>query len=358
MDENDLNELKYIFSYLVDSFSYEVERDKKSGEIENTTRQLENDKKAIDKMKKSMRENMDEFVVTYNDFKANEEKIMDYISSVTDQYYTKHSQDILSTISQLKHEMEKYIENGIKAMNQFFSLNPLTILNSSIEISAGKDAFDIRQYIQCSYGISYIFRLEPGLSQFMKNPYFSSLYTGIKIPVLIAGDGSVNYENLDSYKLSGAKLSENILDCSFYNETSGNTIDLKYKISGPDTEIVFTSNGEKAKITENYDFMSHMDVKIMDDALGKLAKEITGLTEKDRQLVSLRIDGEEILPTMSFEKVFFRIIKSDYIKSLVRELPENCENCENPDSISKELIRHRIHIIGKDEDYILSTLFG
>ena len=23
-----------------------------------------------------------------------------------------------------------------------------------------------------------------------------------------------------------------------------------------------------------------------------------------------------------------------------------------------ELIRHRIHIIGKDEDYILSTLFG
>ena len=30
MDENDLNELKYIFSYLVDSFSYEVERDKKS----------------------------------------------------------------------------------------------------------------------------------------------------------------------------------------------------------------------------------------------------------------------------------------------------------------------------------------
>ena len=41
MDENDLNELKYIFSYLVDSFSYEIERDKKALEIENTAKELE-----------------------------------------------------------------------------------------------------------------------------------------------------------------------------------------------------------------------------------------------------------------------------------------------------------------------------
>ncbi len=355
MDENDLNELKYIFSYLVDSFSYEVERDKKTGEIENKAMELEKGKKAIDKLKQDIRENIDEFVSNYADFNIYEEKIMDSIGSVTDQFFTKHSQDILSKISELKDGMETDIENGMGAMNKFLSLNPLTILNSSIEVTNSLDPFEIKQLMQCSYGISYTFSLDPKYSQFMKNPYFSSLYAGIKIPVMLSEGNNVNYENLDSYKLEWAKLSGNIFNCNFYNENSKKSVEFTYKLSGPDMEIIFVDNDIKTKIMDNPDLMAHLDQKILDDALDKLSLEITGLTGKDKKLVSLMIDNEEILNTMAFEKIFYRIIESDYIKSLIKSLPETGES---PDNISLEFIRQRIHTIGKDEDYITSTLFG
>lgn len=60
MNENDLNELKNIFSYLVDSFSYEVERDTKSMHIEEITQTLENDKKSIELMKSKIKEEMEQ----------------------------------------------------------------------------------------------------------------------------------------------------------------------------------------------------------------------------------------------------------------------------------------------------------
>jgi len=355
MDENDLNALKYIFSYLVDSFSYEVERDKKAAEIENTEQQLENDRKSIDVMKNSIIENVDAFVSSYNDFKPYKEKLMNSVTSLTDQFFTVHSQDTNSKMSELKQDAEKDIENGIRAMNQFLSLNPLTVLNTSIEISLQSDKFEIKQSTRCSYEISYVFGFDPQNSQFMKNPYFSSLYAGIKIPVSVEADNNIIYENMDSYKLSGAKLSRNTLNCIFINETSGNSVEFTYKISGPDMEIIFTDNNKKNKIMDNPDLIAHLDRKILSDALDKFLKEIMALTSKDGQLLSLMVDNEETLNTMEFGKIFYKIIESDYIKSLVKSLPEATEN---PDDISLEFIRHRVHTIGKDEDYIISTLLG
>ena len=120
-------------------------------------------------------------------------------------------------------------------------------------------------------------------------------------------------------------------------------------------EIIFADSNTKNKITDNPDLISHLDQKILSDALDKFLKEIKVLTGKDGELLSLMVDNEEILNTMEFEKMFYKIIESDYIKSLVKSLPETTEN---PDDISLEFIRHRIHTIGKDEDYIISTLLG
>jgi hypothetical protein len=240
-------------------------------------------------------------------------------------------------------------------MKQFLSLNPLTILNTSTEISLHNDIFEITQSIRCSYEISYIFGFDPQNSQFIKNPFFSSLYAGIKIPVKVADDNNIIYENIDSYKLSSAKLSENNINCIFTRENSGNSVEFTYKLSGPDMEITFTDNDTKNKIMDNPDLIAHLDQKILDDALEKFLKEIIALTGKDGQLLSLTVDNEEILNTMEFGKIFYKIIESNYVKSLVKSLPETTEN---PDDISVEFIRHRIHTIGKDEDYIMSTLLG
>ncbi len=355
MDENDLNELKYIFSYLVDSFSYEVERDKKAREIENTAKELENEKKSIESLKNGISDNINTFINVYNNFKPHGEKIMESVGSITDQFFTKNSQDTLSKISELKSEMEKYVENGTQAMENFLYLNPFTILNSYIEASLDREKIEIKQFIQCSYGISYTFMLDPNNSEFMKNPFFSSLYSGIKIPLEIDNAHNIVYENMDSYILASTRLEANNLKCVFDKPESENSFEFTYGIGTPNMDILALGRDSKNRVLDNPDLKSHLDMEILKDALEKLSREITGLAEKEKKLVSLQIDGEEILNTMDFEKIFYRIIGSDYIKSLVKSLPESEEK---PGCISKELIRHRIHIIGKDEDYIMSTLFG
>jgi hypothetical protein len=354
MDENDLNELKYIFSYLVDSFSYEVERDKKAKEIETITKKLENDKESLESMKSGIMENLEAFVSDYNDFKPYEEKIMESMGAITDQFFTKNSQDALSKVSELKSGIEKDVENGTKIMETFLSMNPFTVLNSNIKVSRNIDGTEIQQSTQCSYGINYTFLLDSKESQFMQNPFLSSIYTGIKIPVAINEENNVVYENMDTYELSRAELINNGMDCTFTKAETDDFFEFIYKNGAPDIEILMGKQGQKNNILDDPDLRAHMDYGILRDALEKLFKEINDLTESRRNLLSLKLDDNEILNTMDFEKIFYRIIGSDYVKSLVKSLPETGEG---QNEISKDFIEHRIHVIGRDENHILSTLF-
>lgn len=354
IDENGLNELKYIFSYLVDAFSYEVNRDKKANEIESLTKSLESSRNSIESMKNELANAMDKFTSTHDDFKPYQEKIMETVNSATSQFFTKTSQEILSNISDLKTAMENDVKNGVDIIGKFFSLNPLTILNSYIELSNENNEISIKQYIQSSYGLRYIFLLDPKDSQFMQNPYFSSLYTGVKIPIGAELSENINYENLSSYMLVNATITEKTLKCTFMNN-NGNYFEFAYGLNRSNMGITATINNNKIDIFNNQDLKVHLDQDIVMDALDRLADEISMLSRKDKKLISLKIDDEEVLDTMEFEKVFYRIIESNYVKSLVKSLPETEEN---PDNISKDFIRHRVHTIGKDVDYILSILFG
>ncbi|WP_337859938.1 hypothetical protein [Ferroplasma sp.] len=355
VDENGLKELKYIFSYMVDAFSYEVDRDKKASEIERLTKCLESDKSSIESIKQELSSIMDNFASTHNDFKSYEEKIIETVSSVTSQFFTKSSQDIFSRISEMNTAIEKDVKNGKEIIGKFFSLNPFTILNSNIELLVNNGAIEIKQFLQFSYGIRCTFLLNTKDSEFMNNPYFSSLYTGVKIPVGIDNSGNITYESLSSYRLESAYITGQTLKCTFKTENSGNFFEFAYDLNRSAIGISYTINNNTLNIVDEPDLKAHLDNDILMDSLDKLNKEIWELTEKSKEIISLKIDDEEVLSTMEFGKIFYRIIESNYIKSLIKSLPETDEN---PDNISKDFIRHRIHTIGKDEEYILSILFG
>jgi DNA-binding protein YbaB len=354
MDENDLNQLKNIFSYLVDSFSYEVERDIKAGRIEEITKTLENDKKAIEQMKSKIREEMDQFVTNYKDFGMYEDHIMESINTYAEQFFTRNSHQALSEIADLKSGMEKDVENGTRVMETFLSLNPFTILNSGIKITIDGNSPEIMESINASYGISYAFLLNPEESQFMSNPFFASLYNGIRIPVS-ENENDVIYESLDGYHMTSGYVNGNKFECSFIRSREQKTFNFKFEKGTSIIAIEFNNSGNLVKITDIPELLRHLDLKILTDAMEKLFNEITDLEKKKKKLVSLKIDDAELLNTMDFGRVFYRIIESSYIKSLVKSLPEKSEN---PDDLSKEFITQRIHTIGRDQDYIISTLFG
>ena len=354
MNENDLNELKNIFSYLVDSFSYEVERDTKSTHIEEITQTLENDKKSIELMKSKIKEEMDHFVTNYKDFGVYEDHIMESINTYADQFFTRNSHQALSEIADLKSGMEKDVENGTRIMEAFLSLNPFTILNSDIKITIDENNSEIRESINSSYGLSYVFLLNQMESQFMANPFFASLYNGIRVPVSVDGD-DVTYESLDGYHMVSGYIKGNKLECRFIRSREQKSFYFIFEKGASVMDIQFENSDITVKITESPELLRHIDLKILTDALEKLFNEITELEKKKKKLVSLKMDNVELLNTMEFEKIFYRIIESDSIKSLVQALPEISEN---PDELSKEFITQRIHTIGKDQDYIMSILFG
>ena len=354
MNENDLNELKNIFSYLVDSFSYEVERDKKAEKTEEITKALENDKRAIESLKDQIKNVIDQFVSNYKDFGEYENRILESINTYSEQFFTSNSHNALSEISDLKVGIDKAIENGIKIMETFLSLNPFTILNSEINITIKEDTPEIREYINSSYGISYVFLLNWNESQFMHNPFFASLYNGIRIPVSINGEDII-YENLDGYHMVSASIKRGKMECSFVRSREEKSFNFVFENAASAIVITFQNSGNAIGILDNEELLKHTDLKILSDALEKLFSEIMGLETKNKKLISLKLDDNELLDNMEFDKIFYRIIESDSIKSLVQALPETSEN---PDDLSKDFIRQRIHTIGKDQDYILSTLFG
>lgn len=354
MDENDRNELKNIFSYLLDSFSYEVERDIKAGRIEEITRKLEKDKKSIEEMKSKIKEDIDQFVINYKDFGVYEANIMESINTYTEQFFTRNSHEALSEIADLKSGMEKDVENGTRVMEAFLSLNPFTVLNSDIKITVDENRIEILESINSSYGIAYAFLLNPEESQFMKNPFFASLYNGIRIPVAVNGE-DVIYESLDGYHLTSGYINGNKFECSFIRSREQKTFNFRIEKGSPVTDIEFNNAGNIVKVTEDQELLKHLDLKILMDALEKLFNEITGLQQKKKKLVSLKMDETELLNSMDFGRVFYRIIESSNIKSLVNSLPEKSSN---RDELSKEFITQRVHTIGRDQDYIISTLFG
>ena len=354
MNENDLYELKNIFSYLVDSFSYEVERDTKSAHIEEITQKLESDKKSIELMKSKIKEEMDQFVTNYKDFGIYEDHIMESINTYAEQFFTRNSHQALSEIADLKSGMEKDVENGTRVMEVFLSLNPFTVLNSDIKITINENNSEIRESINSSYGLSYAFLLNPVESQFMTNPFFASLYNGIRVPVSVNGD-DVTYESLDGYHMVSGYIKGNKLECSFIRSREQKSFYFMFEKGASVIDVQFQNSDNTIKITDNPELLKHMDSKILTDALEKLFNEITELQKKKKKLVSLKMDDIELLSTMDFGRVFYRIIESNYINSLVKSLPDKSEN---PDELSKEFITQRIHTIGRDEDYIISTLFG
>ena len=73
------------------------------------------------------------------------------------------------------------------------------------------------------------------------------------------------------------------------------------------------------------------------------------------QLLSLRLDGNDLIENTLFDKLFCKLMESDYIKNLVKELPESSEETN---AITRELIKNRINTIGNNCERLNNILFG
>ncbi len=355
MDTDESNFINNIFSYLVDSYSYVVEKEKKTAEIETLNSAIETLNTSVEKLKDGIENIFDDYEKSHEDFDQYRIQAMKNLEQIIDQYLSKNSNKILSEISGLNAEKEKASENSTRNMFNFLASSTLKTLSSEIILDNKSGSVLISEKYSCDLNIEYSFQLDSENNEFTVNPYFSSLYTGIRIPVDYSNESNeivYRYENMDKFIIRSAEISGNVLNSDFESDEDKSVF--KFSFDGKSVDILYLQNSISKKILDDAVIMKVINIGEINESMAKLYRILKSLDNSKTKLTELRLDGNDLLSDSDFGKLFYKLIETDTVKNIIKNLPDNSENGEE---MSKDFIKHRIHTIGKNVDQINSILF-
>ncbi|MEM0139744.1 MAG: hypothetical protein QXZ44_03935 [Ferroplasma sp.] len=357
MENEEIKFIDSIFSYLLDSYSYTVLRDRKADQIKELSDTLASSKTATDELLSDINLKLEEYARNRSSFEEYKIQAMKCIEPVLNQYFSKDSSKILAEISGLNAGIENDNANSTKLAFQFLLSVPLSILNREIIIKNVDKNITITENIKSSFNTDYAFQLGKGNSEFMSNPYFSSIYSGMRIPVekLENSEQGYRYESLDAFSLISAKLSGSKLVSIFASDPGNSVFEFAYDNNDHSISILYTYNGKQNNLSIDSNVSPVLNGAELVDSLSKLFEIVNALAGDKIKLTALNVDGDDLLSTANYSKLFYKIIGSAYVKNLVNALPDTSDGSSG---ISKDLIKKRIYTIGKDEKYIESLLFG
>ncbi len=352
MDNHDLNLLNNIFTYLVDSVSYVNDIKSRKNQIDNLNKKLNEEKTDIELLKSNIRGLIDDYSKNYNDFLSYKENIDNYVATSVDQFFSVMSNEMVSSIAEVTKKIENDIKHAIENMKSFLINEPLEILSKSIKISNENNSLLSIASYKCILNIEYEFLLEDKTLTFAQNPYFLTLIPGIKIPVKLSGNGEILYEKLDLYSLKSACLSNNNITAEFYNNEK--SFKFEYSINNSIKSICYSVDNNTINLMSDQTLMDNINTNLITNAIKKLNDVFIDLENNKIQLLTLKIDNIDIIENTLFDRLFCELMESDYIRNLIKELPETSNE---KDVMTKELIKNRINTLGDDCDKLNSILF-
>jgi len=349
MDNQNLNLLNNIFTYLVDSVSYVNDIKFKKNQIDDLNKKLNEEKKDMESLKSRIGELTYDYSKNYNNFLPYKEKIDNCVSMSVDQFFSVMSNEMVSSIAEVTKKIENDIKHAIENMKLFLMNDPLKILNKSIKISNKNNSLLSIASYKCIINIEYEFLLEDKALTFTQNPHFLTLIQGTRIPVKLSDNGEILYEKLDLYSLNYAYLSDNNITAEFlFNEKS---FKFEYSIDNSIKSIYYSIDNNTINLMSDQNLINNIDMNSIKKAMEKLNDVFIDLENNKIQLLTLKMNNVDLIENTSFDRLFCNLMESDYIKNLIKELPET------GDGITKELIKNRINTIGNNCNKLNSILF-
>ncbi len=353
MDEHDLNLLNNIFTYLVDSVSYINDIKSKKIQINSLNEKLGEEKSDIELLKSRIAELTNNYSKEYRDFLPYREQIDNYMATSIDQFFSLMSNETVSLITDITKKIENDIKYAIENMKSFLINNPLKILNKSIKISNDSNSLLSIASYRCVLNVEYEFLLENKDLTFAQNPYFLTLTPGIKIPTKFSDNGEILYEKLDMYSLYKAELSDGSMIAEFRDDNK--SFKFEYSIDDSIKSVYYSDISGVLDLMSDKNLIGNIDKNLITNVMKKLYGIFIDLENNKIQLLSLRLDGNDLIENTLFDKLFCKLMESDYIKNLVKELPESSEETN---AITRELIKNRINTIGNNCERLNNILFG
>jgi hypothetical protein len=308
--------LQRDFLGLLDNY---IDTSVKAITLENTVFELKETIKDRRRLKNSVLDEMDNFLLTVATAisgavaKSKEqvtivkyaEKSKDFLKKYIEDGKTKFSDDIFQEIAEFENEVSKTDEENRKILESFFIQDPIPIVNKKYTVKAAKEGYSAKVQVDCEGEISCIFEIASSelpfwhdhvkAHDFVKNV---EIPAGMKKPFL-KKEFVPDIVSIDDYYLSDLILSGKVLEIVLRRRLDAAAERFRLKMDFTDEFSVEVYHAEEGGVEKNVkavpELKSELNILRLRELGEKIIEQTNNLYPKKLQLENLYLGGKDVL---------------------------------------------------------------
>ena len=323
------------------------------------------------KIREDVRSVFDSYVKdeNFDFFKIYNESIMAHLESSLDDYEKKLSQHLDKDMEAKLEEMESYRAKSLRALETFFSRDPIKPLDSELSVRYVEGGYESRYRCSCPKELEYEFLLNSSEVEFLKSRLEGSVLSkGLKLPVRyaktwVSKEPAIDYEKLDNYYMKQALISDSNLFVTFTDDGTGSEFKFHSSVSEGTTflEVDYKDSLQTVSLTSQPALNGNINREGVNTLLSQIRTAILYLRDRKLRLSRLMLRDIDVLANLKAQDVFYTVLEilsprlSEEVSRILTGSSSQDSNDEN--SINREFIASRLSLLG-DRAATVSALLG
>jgi hypothetical protein len=308
--------LQRDFLGLLDNY---IDTSVKAITLENTVFELKETIKDRRRLKNSVLDEMDNFLLTVETAisgavsKSKEqetivkyaEKSKDFLKKYIEDGKTKFSDDIFQEIAEFEKKVSETDEENRKISESFFIQDPVPIVNKKYTIKAAKGGYSAKVQVDCEGEISYVFDIASSEQPFWHEQVKAyDFVKNVEIPArmkkpFLKKEFVPDIVSIDDYYLSDLVLSGKVLEVVFRKKLDAAAERFRLMMDFTDEFSVEVYHAEEGGVEKNVKAFPELKNELKTLRLRELGEKIVEQTNnlypKKRLLESLYLGGKDVL---------------------------------------------------------------
>ncbi len=301
----------------------------KSIELENTVFSLKEDIKDRRRLKNSVLDEMDSFLMTVERAiseavarsKEQEtileyaEKSKEFLKNFIEEGKAKFSEEIFKEIAQFEEKVNQADEENRKALESFFIPDPVPILNKKFTLKASEEGYSAKTEVECEGNISYVFNIASSELPFWDGHVKAfDFVRGVEIPArmrkpFFKAELEPEIAVIDDYFLTDLVLTGRELEVVFRKRLDTSAERFRLKMDLTDEFLLDVYHAEENGVEKNIKAISELKAALKTLRLRefgeKIMEETNNLYSKKQKLEALYLRGRDVFE----ENIVFELMQ-------------------------------------------------
>ncbi len=322
----------------------------KSITLENKIFSLNEDIKDKRRLKNSVLDEMDSFLITVESAIADAvagskeqetilkyaEKSKEFLKKFIEEGKAKFSDEIFREIEELEKNVYEAVEENRKTLELFFISDPIPIVNKKYTLKARDEGYFAKIQIDCDGEISSIFEIASSELPFWKSQVKAyDFVKGIEIPAkmkkpFLKKELAPDMVGIDNYLLGDLVLSGEELEIVFRKRLDTSAERFRLKMNFGDEFAVEVYRAEENGVEKNVqvvpELKSALNIFKLRELGEKTIEHINALYTKKHRLESIYLGGKDVLE----ENLVFELMQkvADLFSPTVAEIKKHSPSAE------------------------------